>query len=899
MDLAAGKYIVNRPGQEKLWDASAVCQGQRRTVYDTTGLTAYQTPPTQGLAKEVWQAKVCDSASQSDWVRTTLNGYDSYGNLNSATAANGAVTTTTYDGTFATYPLSVTVTPGPGGGTTLTTSYAYYGINQETGGSGLRGQLQKETDPNGAATRTTYDTFGRALELRQPGAAFTNPATEQLAYTDAAPYSVKHALRDDANGDTSSTATYLDAWTFYDGLGQVLQTQAEGATGSQSVVVSQQANALGAVIGATPPYIGTTPGVYQPFNWTTPPQPVTRTVYDSLGRVMQVTQPDGSVVKTFYHGRRTATLDALGHQAVREVDAFGRLSRSQQFAGSYVPGPNWSAAVYAQAQYQYNVRNQLEQVIGPDSAVTDPTYNLLGQKTQMADPDLGTWNYTYDAVGNLVTQTDARGITLWFGYDGLGRLTEQRQGDAGGPLLSRYVYDEAQAASSNLGRRTRAEAYAYPDDWSGGPVQVNTLAQRYDARGRMVAVTRTLDNVAYPTGYAYDSADRVTTLTYPDGEQVTTTYDAQGRTSSLTSNQLGVLADSASYDAAARLTSVRYPAGGGLVRRQVYYPWNQQGGRVQQLLVGTSATSAERLNLAYTYDADGNVISSSDNGSVSAFNYDALDRLVAAYGQSFAYDAAGRLTSFAGLAYTPDSGHPHAVNLVNGVDRYDYDLNGNQVMRNKGVPNQEQYLTWDAANRLSGVTYTNRTPTGGGGSPPPATCNGVPCKRMYLPLVTSLRPAEQYSYDADGGRVRKASASEVTRYVGPHYEVTLAVSSGQVLTTTKYYDFGGQRLAVRQNNTLSYLHGDHLGSTSVTTSNTGATTNNVRYFAYGGQRSGNLLALPTDHTFTGQKLDRGTGLLYYGARYYDQRAGDVHLAGYSCSQSGRSAEFESVRVYPE
>ena len=103
------------------------------------------------------------------------------------------------------------MTPGPGGGTTLTTSYAYYGINQETGGSGLRGQLQQETDPNGAATRTTYDAFGRALELRQPGAAFTNPATEQLAYTDAAPYSVKHALRDDANGDTSSTATYLDA----------------------------------------------------------------------------------------------------------------------------------------------------------------------------------------------------------------------------------------------------------------------------------------------------------------------------------------------------------------------------------------------------------------------------------------------------------------------------------------------------------------------------------------------------------------------------------------------------------------------------------------------------------------------------------------------------------------
>jgi YD repeat-containing protein len=110
-----------------------------------------------------------------------------------------------------------------------------------------------------------------------------------------------------------------------------------------------------------------------------------------------------------------------------------------------------------------------------------------------------------------------------------------------------------------------------------------------------------------------------------------------------------------------------------------------------------------------------------------------------------------------------------------------------------------------------------------------------------------------YVYDGDGNRVEETAGSvtTVTRYVGPHYEVTLAVSSGQVLTTTKYYNFGGQRLAVRQNGALSYLHGDQLGSTSVTTNNIGAATNNVRHFAYDSQRSGNLLALPTDHTFTG------------------------------------------------
>jgi RHS repeat-associated protein len=79
---------------------------------------------------------------------------------------------------------------------------------------------------------------------------------------------------------------------------------------------------------------------------------------------------------------------------------------------------------------------------------------------------------------------------------------------------------------------------------------------------------------------------------------------------------------------------------------------------------------------------------------------------------------------------------------------------------------------------------------------------------------------------------------------------------------------------VKRNSTLSYLHGDHLGSTSVATNASGAATSSVRYYAYGGQRgTGSIFALPTDHAFTGQKLDKGTGLLYYGARYYDSALG--------------------------
>ncbi len=84
-----------------------------------------------------------------------------------------------------------------------------------------------------------------------------------------------------------------------------------------------------------------------------------------------------------------------------------------------------------------------------------------------------------------------------------------------------------------------------------------------------------------------------------------------------------------------------------------------------------------------------------------------------------------------------------------------------------------------------------------------------------------------------------------------------------------------QRIALRQGGTLYYLLTDHLGSTSLLTDANGAKVANseLRYLPYGSVRSGDPAALPTAFNFTGQRLDTSTGLLYYGARYYDPALG--------------------------
>ncbi len=68
---------------------------------------------------------------------------------------------------------------------------------------------------------------------------------------------------------------------------------------------------------------------------------------------------------------------------------------------------------------------------------------------------------------------------------------------------------------------------------------------------------------------------------------------------------------------------------------------------------------------------------------------------------------------------------------------------------------------------------------------------------------------------------------------------------------------------------VTYLHGDHLGSTSVTS---GVSSSTQTYYPYGNVRTTSG-TLPTDYTFTGQKLDASSGLMYYGARYYDAAIG--------------------------
>jgi len=202
-----------------------------------------------------------------------------------------------------------------------------------------------------------------------------------------------------------------------------------------------------------------------------------------------------------------------------------------------------------------------------------------------------------------------------------------------------------------------------------------------------------------------------------------------------------------------------------LVQQYSYYPWNQEGGRLNTIQAGTTAIPDALLELAYAYTNDGNIETITDghnSGQVQTFTYDALERLISArtntlgtgqYAQeTYAYDATtGNLSSKAGTIFNylpqetdcpekkPD-GTPlakaHAVFKAGSNNTYCYDQNGN--MRRRKLGSATYTLTYDGENHMTGLSGSGKTAS--------------------------------YGYDGDGKRIWATQNGTTTVYIGGYFE---------------------------------------------------------------------------------------------------------------------------------
>lgn len=142
-----------------------------------------------------------------------------------------------------------------------------------------------------------------------------------------------------------------------------------------------------------------------------------------------------------------------------------------------------------------------------------------------------------------------------------------------------------------------------------------------------------------------------------------------------------------------------------------------------------------------------------------------------------------------------------------------------------------------------------------------------------LERATTPEGVVTFTYDGDGQRLTKTTPEDEVVYIRDAAGNVLAEYDGDGNLLVEYVYLGARRIArVSSANTRHYYHADHVGTALAITDENGNEVWRGENLPFGTEvrSSGEP---DDDRKFTGKELDDATGLHYFGARYYDSRAG--------------------------
>jgi RHS repeat-associated protein len=537
--------------------------------------------------------------------------------------------------------------------------------------------------------------------------------------------------------------------------------------------------------------------------YTSSAQYWTTSQFDVLGRATQTVLQDSSAT-TFSYAANAATItDPAGKARKSVADGLGRMT------SVYEPDPNNGNSLTVQTSYAYNILDQLTGVT-EGSQTRTYVYDDLGRVNKTTTPEGGTTCFGtysgstcqtngYDSFGDLLYRTDARGVLTSYTYDNLNRLStiSYNVGTSGvtpTPGLT-LTYDQGGSAAYALGRLTSmtdgvgSETYAY-----------NNL-------GEMTQLQKIIGTTTYTTGYAYNLAGELSSITYPSTRVVQQNFDTIGRlcavgTSGSTCSSGTTYATGFAYNAAFQVTGFNY--GNGVAAAFGYTPDRLL---LQSLAYTKGSSTLFSTNYWYKTDAtncpngaSGNngqiqcITDNVDSGRTISYGFDSLYRITAAttngssnytkWGLQWTYDRYGNRLSQSQTYDAPPTNSVTVSATTNQItgSPYAYDANGN--MTNDG----NNTLVYDAENRV--LSATN------GGS------------------------SGTYTYDGNSLRVKKASGSTTTLYIFSGTKVIAEYDNGAApASPSREYIYSASKLLAKIDSTgTKYYHEDHLSNRLVTDS---------------------------------------------------------------------------------
>jgi RHS repeat-associated protein len=548
--------------------------------------------------------------------------------------------------------------------------------------------------------------------------------------------------------------------------------------------------------------------------------------YNGLGEVT-ATNALGDATQSFYDaaGFPVKGVDGLGNPVYSTFDSQGNLLSLTDAAGDT-------------STYTYDAAGNLLTATDPLHAVTQFTYGAMSRLASFTDPNGNVTHYAYDANGNLTTATYADGSGAAYTYDPLGD-----------PIS--YVNRNGQPATMtyNASGQTAHETFADGSHYD----------YTYDARNNLL----TASDATGITTFTYDSADRMTSVSYPGGKSLTFTYDAGGRRTSMV--------DQSGY-------TVNY----------AYTP----AGDLSQLTDGSNQPV-----VTYHYDAARRLQEQDNaNGTFTTYEYDAAGNLMHLVNHApggaansrfdYTYDLRGQETSMATLdgswtySYDADGQLVRAVftstnpSLPNQDLAYNYDPNGNRTSTViNGVTTA--YVT-NALNQYTSIGGTTQQYDADGNLIFDGTNTYTYDQLDELTGVSNAQGATQYVYNALGQRVSTIAGGQTTQFVND------PLGLGNVVGTydgagslVAHFDHGLTLVSQLTAAGARYFYDfDATGSTAGLTDATGSYVNRYRYLPFGESQSVTA-ATANSFQFVGAfgVQAEGGGLSFMRARFYSTAVG--------------------------
>jgi RHS repeat-associated protein len=674
-------------------------------------------------------------ATQRDPLgHVTTYAYDSAGDLARVVAASGLTTTYTTDNLGRRTGQTVVSDTFPAG---VTTSYSYDGLSRlvtQTGpattdavtstvhtplttnaydadGDLLSSAVSDTT--GGDATRTTTDTYNGDDEL----ASTTDPAGRKTLYG-----------YDAYGNNTTATDPAGNVYTnTYDANGDLLTSTLHNWTGNSATP-------------ATPTDLVVDSRAYDPDG-------LLASDTDAMGRVTEY---------TYDWEHRLETDDHVITQP-DDVSDYGDDYGYDEAGNVTVDfGPSGDLGV----EYTYDAANRPVSAVAtlggelPDSA---GSYEHLDRTT----------NYTYDLDNNLTSQSTVNGSVTEqtdYTYDALGDQTTQAVHDGSTTLTTSSTYDQRGVQTSVTdprGNVAGADPAAYTTDYTtdslGRTVMVVQPTVNAESQGGAVTAVHPI------TEYGYDTFGDQTSMSDPDGNITSDTFDLDGEPIGVSqpaytppgSTSAVTPTTAVAYDSLGQATTVTDPL--GHVTTNTY---DQLGDLVQQaqpVVNGASPTTK------YTYDNDGEALSmTGPTGAQTQATYDDIGQV---------------------LTTTQVERHPTPAAYIT---QYTYNLASYQRDDPETVTDplgQTTSLTWDQGGQLLSST----DPLGN------VVVNNYDTDLQPIKTTLPDGSATTSSYDPAGrqtGAAQLDAAGTPLRSMGAAYDPagnqTSSTDAQGVITTTSY-----------------------------------------------------------------------------------------------------------------